>query len=92
MGSQGKWSKLNTYRYGSLILKMNLNVFFSLKAQLLFMGILIIALANFIVGSALGPTSVDELSKGFVGYNRKRSKIKISITLLFTKLNLPYVY
>ncbi|EFX74296.1 hypothetical protein DAPPUDRAFT_252082 [Daphnia pulex] len=39
------------------------------KAQLLFMGILIVALANFIVGSALGPTSVDELSKGFVGYN-----------------------
>ncbi|XP_046440487.1 bumetanide-sensitive sodium-(potassium)-chloride cotransporter-like [Daphnia pulex] len=39
------------------------------KAQLLFMGILIIALANFIVGSGLGPTSVDELSKGFVGYN-----------------------
>nr|CAH0110929.1 unnamed protein product [Daphnia galeata] len=39
------------------------------KAQLLFMGILIVALANFIVGSILGPSGVDELSKGMVGYN-----------------------
>jgi hypothetical protein len=46
---------------------------FSLQAQLLFMGILIVALANFIVGSIMGPTSDDELSKGFIGYNRKAS-------------------
>ncbi|XP_046634387.1 bumetanide-sensitive sodium-(potassium)-chloride cotransporter-like isoform X2 [Daphnia pulicaria] len=39
------------------------------KAQLLFMGILIVALANFIVGSIMGPTTDDELSKGFIGYN-----------------------
>jgi len=49
-----------------------------LQAQLLFMGILIVALANFIVGSILGPIEVDELSKGFVGYNRKCILIYIS--------------
>jgi solute carrier family 12 sodium/potassium/chloride transporter 2 len=37
------------------------------------MGILIVALANFIVGSIMGPTSDDELSKGFIGYNSKAS-------------------
>ena len=42
------------------------------------MGILIVALANFIVGSILGPIEVDELSKGFVGYNRKCILIYIS--------------
>jgi solute carrier family 12 sodium/potassium/chloride transporter 2 len=44
-----------------------------MQAQLLFMGILIVALANFIVGSIMGPTTDDELSKGFIGYNRKAS-------------------
>lgn len=29
------------------------------------------ALANFIVGSILGPSGIDEVSKGFVGYNGK---------------------
>ena len=29
------------------------------------------ALTNFIVGSILGPSSADELSKGFVGYSGK---------------------
>ncbi|KAI9550869.1 hypothetical protein GHT06_000210 [Daphnia sinensis] len=38
------------------------------KAQLLFMGILVVALANFVVGSIIGPSSMDELAKGFVGY------------------------
>lgn len=39
------------------------------KAQLLFFLILMFALANFIVGSILGPSGIDEVSKGFVGYN-----------------------
>uniref|UniRef100_A0A0P4YBZ5 Bumetanide-sensitive na-k-cl cotransport protein n=1 Tax=Daphnia magna TaxID=35525 RepID=A0A0P4YBZ5_9CRUS len=39
------------------------------KAQLLFFGILLVALTNFITGSILGPSGIDEVSKGFVGYN-----------------------
>ncbi|XP_046634308.1 bumetanide-sensitive sodium-(potassium)-chloride cotransporter-like [Daphnia pulicaria] len=39
------------------------------KAQLLFMGILMVALANFILGSFLGPSDIDKFSKGFVGYD-----------------------
>lgn len=39
------------------------------KAQLLFMGILMVALANFIFGSFIGPTDADKFSKGFIGYD-----------------------
>ncbi len=48
------------------------------------MGILIVALANFIVGSILGPSGVDELSKGMVGYNCKENLMitKSSFTFL----------
>lgn len=38
---------------------------------MLFMGILIVALTNFIVGSIIGPADIEELSKGFFGYNSK---------------------
>lgn len=33
------------------------------------MGILVVALVNFLVGSILGPASTEELAKGFVGYS-----------------------
>ena len=39
------------------------------QAQLLLMAILVVSLANFIVGSFMGPADGDELSKGFLGYN-----------------------
>lgn len=42
-----------------------------IQAQLVLMGILIVALANFIVGSFIGPTGVEDIAKGFVGYNCK---------------------
>lgn len=42
------------------------------QAQLLFFGILLVALTNFITGSILGPSGIDEVSKGFVGYNGKQ--------------------
>jgi solute carrier family 12 sodium/potassium/chloride transporter 2 len=35
------------------------------------MGILMVALANFILGSFLGPSDIDKFSKGFVGYDCK---------------------
>ena len=45
------------------------------KAQLLLMGILLVSLANFLVGSILGPSGIEELSQGFVGYKCKLNKI-----------------
>ena len=40
------------------------------KAQLLLMGILVVSLGNFFVGSFIGPQSdLDQISKGFIGYN-----------------------
>lgn len=42
------------------------------QAQLLFMGILTVALGNFLLGSVIGPISEDEYAKGFVGYDRKQ--------------------
>ena len=39
------------------------------KAQLLLMGILVVSLGNFLVGSFMGPTSDDEIAKGFVGFD-----------------------
>jgi hypothetical protein len=47
------------------------------------MGILIVALANFIVGSILGPSGVDELSKGMVGYNRKENLMITKVLFTF---------
>jgi solute carrier family 12 sodium/potassium/chloride transporter 2 len=35
------------------------------------MGILVVALANFILGSFIGPSDIEKFSKGFVGYNCK---------------------
>ena len=36
---------------------------------MLFMGILTVALTNFIVGSIIGPADIEEVSKGFFGYS-----------------------
>jgi hypothetical protein len=57
------------------------------------MGILIVALANFIVGSILGPSGADELSKGFFGYNRKEILITTILSTLLIKSykNILYV-
>jgi hypothetical protein len=33
------------------------------------MAILVVSLANFIIGSIMGPVDDDEISKGFLGYN-----------------------
>lgn len=46
------------------------------QAQLLFFGILMVSLTNFIVGSFIGPSDIDELSKGFIGY--KSNKLQLS--------------
>lgn len=35
------------------------------------MAILVVSLGNFIVGSIMGPSDIDEVAKGFVGYNCK---------------------
>ncbi len=35
------------------------------------MGILTVALGNFILGSFMGPSDIEEYSKGFIGYNCK---------------------
>ena len=37
------------------------------------MGILVVALGNFLIGSFIGPVNIDEYAKGFVGYNCKKS-------------------
>jgi len=33
------------------------------------MGILLVSLANFIIGSIMGPSDIEEISKGFIGFD-----------------------
>ena len=33
------------------------------------MGILLVSLANFIIGSIIGPSDIEEISKGFIGFD-----------------------
>lgn len=41
------------------------------KAQLGLLIILLIALADFVIGTFIGPKSIEEYAKGFIGYNGK---------------------
>jgi solute carrier family 12 sodium/potassium/chloride transporter 2 len=66
-------AKVIVFFWFAVFLSLCVRLTFRLRqqAQLLFMGILVVALANFIFGSFLGPSDIDKLSKGFVGYNCK---------------------
>lgn len=55
------------------------------KAQLGLLIILLIALADFVIGTFIGPKSIEEYAKGFIGYNGKYwERIKLNY-LLCTK-------
>ncbi len=43
----------------------------ALKTQLVLLAILLVALVNFIVGSAMGPKSEVQIERGFLGYQSK---------------------
>jgi solute carrier family 12 (sodium/potassium/chloride transporter), member 2 len=46
---------------------------FNLQTQVVLLFILMVALANFVVGSIMGPKSDLEKARGFVGYKRKNA-------------------
>lgn len=41
------------------------------KAQIVLLVILLVAIADFLIGSAIGPKSDLEMAQGFIGYNSK---------------------
>ncbi len=62
------------------------------KAQLVLMAILLVSLANFIVGNIMGPSTDEERAKGFIGFNCTplfptiRSQIEIAARILLAVL------
>jgi solute carrier family 12 sodium/potassium/chloride transporter 2 len=46
-------------------------LFFSFKAQIVLLAILIVAQVAFVIGSIMGPMDDSEKAKGFVGYSGK---------------------
>ena len=41
------------------------------KAQNVLVVIIVAAMADFLIGTALGPSTDDQISKGFIGFSRK---------------------
>jgi solute carrier family 12 sodium/potassium/chloride transporter 2 len=57
------------------------------------MGILAVSLVNFLVGSWIGPSSnIEEISKGFIGYNCKVIKIYVTVTEIFRSLQIIHYF
>lgn len=69
MGSQSK----STQRFYSTNFMKSVLCFFLLlfKAQVVLLIILLAAIADFLIGSIIGPKSDTEYARGFVGYNGK---------------------
>ena len=57
------------------------------------MGILAVSLVNFLVGSWIGPSSnIEEISKGFIGFNCKVVKIYVTVTKIFRSLQIIHYF
>lgn len=54
--------------------------------------ILLFAIADFMIGSFIGPSGDDSIAKGFVGFNGNNSLIAVLSILFFTKFVSYFVY
>jgi solute carrier family 12 sodium/potassium/chloride transporter 2 len=52
------------------------------KTQIGLLGILLVAIADFFIGTFIGPKSNAEKAKGFIGYNGKLSRVLLADFLL----------
>ena len=55
--------------------KISMFRYYYLQAQLILLGVLLIAMANFLIGTFIPPTEV-KFSKGYVGYRGKLHNVQ----------------
>jgi hypothetical protein len=57
------------YKNASFVFSLPLSVSVCLQAQLVLLAILLVAIADFVIGTFIGPQNDESKARGFIGYD-----------------------